>query len=1059
MSKKNNNNIGLVIDAGAAVGAAVTNDNATGSITTGLTAAAGISNLAAFAVNSAPSFFTTGGKVTTDFNDFHVRNNEYVSIAQSVTVQADGKILVAGYTGYKRYDFALVRYNPDGSLDTSFSGDGKVTTDFGGSSDSGHSVTVQSDGKILVAGSKGFTLFNNRNFALARYNPDGSLDTSFSGDGKVTTDFGGKEDPGHSVTVQADGKILVAGYSHRYDGSGGPGLALARYNTNGSLDTSFSGDGKVTTDFGGYGYGYDVGYSVTVQADGKILVAGSSSGNDFALARYNVNGSLDTSFDGDGKVTTGFGGYFGSDYDDGYSVTVQADGKILVAGSSGSEGYAFFVLARYNPDGSLDTSFSGDGKVTTDFGGNYDSGYSVTVQADGKILMAGKSAGYSGNRFALARYNSDGSLDTSFSGDGKVTTDFGGNYDSGYSVTVQADGKILVAGTSAGHNGDRFALARYNSDGSLDKTFGVINTLNKTIHYTENNYALPLLMDNSVEIVDAELAAQGNYNGASITLSRHGGTNSQDIFSASGKLDFNGSNAILSGVTIGTVSHSNGTMKITFNTTATQNRVNTALSSLDYANTSDAPPASVQIDWTFNDGNTGAQGSGGALKASSSTTVNITAVNDLPTGHVTTTGRATEGETLTASNTLADADGLGIITYTWKIGNTVVGTDDTYTIKTTDVGKRLAVTAIYTDQYGTFERKTNPATAVVGLVKTGTANADLLTGTAGDDGLLGLGGNDSLNGRDGHDSLNGGNGNDILNGGPGNDTLTGAAGNDTYTVDAAGDIVIETAAAGTDTIRSSVSITLPAHVENLILTGTAAINGTGNNLNNSLVGNAGNNVLSGAAGNDILNGSLGNDTLTGGAGNDTYTVDTAGDIVIETAAAGIDTIRSSISITLPAHVENLVLLGTAAINGTGNNLNNSLVGNAGNNVLSGAAGNDILNGGLGNDTLTGGAGKDVFRFNTAPAANNIDKIIGFSVINDTIQLDNAIFSQLAATGVLNNAHLKIGSAAADADDFVIYNKTTGGLFYDADGNGADAAVQIATLGANLALTHADFVII
>ena len=334
----------------------------------------------------------------------------------------------------------------------SFSSYGKLTTDFGGGS-GGSSVVMQADGKIVVAGtSYASDNISGDDFALARYNTDGSLDTTFSGDGKVITDFGG-DDGGNSVVMQADGKILVVGST--YNGSSSD-IALARYNTDGTLDTNFSDDGKATTNFGS-------GHCVVMQGDGKILVAGSESndsGNDFALARYNSDGSLDTTFSGDGKVTTDFGE--GDDH--GYSVVMQPDGKIIVAGFDFNYS-GDFVLARYNADGTLDTTFSDDGKVVTDFGGD-DYGFSVVMQPDGKIIVAGLRS----FDFAVARYNSDGTLDTTFSGDGKVTTDFGG-YDGGYSVVIQADGKIVVAGSSGFSNfisSADFALARFNSDGSLD---------------------------------------------------------------------------------------------------------------------------------------------------------------------------------------------------------------------------------------------------------------------------------------------------------------------------------------------------------------------------------------------------------------------------------------------------------------------------------------------------------------------------------------------------------------------------------------------------------------
>jgi len=1007
MGKRNNSN-SLAIDASIAVGGAVSSDNVVSSTATGLVAASAASNLVALAVNTAPSF-VVGGIVTTDLGSY-----EYVS---SVTVQTNGKILVAGGSGEAGSMYgALVRYNLDGSLDPGFSGDGKVIFDLGSGYESFcNAVTVQEDGRIIVAGYSWGSGNNAEDFALARYKTDGSLDFSFDGDGKVVTDFGFTEDLGYAVTIQDDGKILVAGGVINFTNNNVEDFALVRYNVNGSLDTSFSGDGKVTTDIGFQ----DTGNSVTLQADGKILVAGSSDGN-FALARYNVNGSLDTSFSSDGKVTTDIGFQ-----DTGNSVTLQADGKILVAGTS-NDGFA---LARYNTSGSLDTSFSGDGKVTTDLGSGFVYARTAVVQVDGKILVAGNGG--------LVRYNADGSLDSSFSDDGIVTT-------GGQSVIVQADGKILVPDSSAGD----FTLARYNSNGSLDTIFGAANTLNDTPNYTENGAAA--ILDSTVQIYDAELFAQGNYKGAFITLVRHGGANVQDVFSGNGNLSFNGSNALLSGVAIGTVSNSNGILKITFNANASQDRVNESLSSLAYSNSSDTPPASVKIDWTFSDGNTGAQGTGGALKVLGSTTVNITATNDLPTGTVAITGQAKAGQTLTASNTLADAEGLGAITYTWKTDAYILGTGDTYTLTESNIGDTLTVTASYTDQGGTQESVTSVATPPVfpgNYLPTGKVS---IAGRASEGQLLTA--TNTIADADGLGVI----------------TYTWKTGTTvlstghTYTVKTAdvGDILTVTADY-TDNGGTHESLTSVATgVVGIVNIGTDNDNRRGGTVGNDILkGLGGNDALYSSSGDDLLDGGKGNDTMVGGTGNDIYIVDSVGDVVIEAVGGGNDSLWSWISTTLADNVESLALLGTVAINGTGNTLNNGLQGNTASNVLSGLAGNDALNGGLGNDTLTGGAGQDKFLFNSTPAATNIDTITDFSVADDTLQLYHAIFNQLPAGSVLDSAYLKIGAAAADANDFIIYKPTSGGLFYDADGNGAGAAVQIAVLGVNLALTSADFVVV
>lgn len=397
-------------------------------------------------LNSAPGdldpTFGTGGMVTTDFGSYYTEGF-------SVVLQTDGKIIVAGIYSSSSYHFALARYNTNGTLDTSFGTNGLVTTDLSDVYDIARSVTLQADGKILVAGS------SDARFAVVRYNTNGTLDTSFGTDGKVTTEIGDSFlclEPlarALAIKVQSDDKVIASGLTHHgstYD------FALARYSTTGTLDATFGDDGIVITDFSST---TDEGADMAIQSDGKIIVAGISNSN-FALARYNSDGSLDTTFGGDGKVTTDFSGAT----DSAKSVKIQSDGKIVVAGISHNGSNNDFALARYNSDGSLDTSFGGNGKVTTDFSGENDSGWSVGIQNDGKIVVAGSTYNGSDSDFALARYNSDGSLDTTFGGDGKVTTDFNGYDDVGNAMVIYPNGKIVVAGVSY-YN---FALARYMGD-------------------------------------------------------------------------------------------------------------------------------------------------------------------------------------------------------------------------------------------------------------------------------------------------------------------------------------------------------------------------------------------------------------------------------------------------------------------------------------------------------------------------------------------------------------------------------------------------------------------
>lgn len=406
-----------------------------------------------------PSFsYAQAGALDTSFSGdgmvitgvFGIQDEGY-----GAAIQADGKIVVGGssYTG-SGFEFALVRYNSNGTLDNTFGSGGTVTTSVGSSTDEGISVAIQTDGKILLAGRT-----NNGtdyDFAIARFNNDGSLDNSFDTDGIVTTDFGAIDDP-REIDVQSSGKIVVAGISGNfppYD------IALARYNSNGSLDTTFSLDGKLTTDIGVNSD--DHCHSVAIQpADGKIVVTGNyntGSEIDLIVLRYTTLGNLDTLFDSDGIVTLNYGSTFNS----GSAIKILPGGKILIAGSNNVADYGNFALARFNSNGSLDSSFDSDGKVTTDFGNMYDYGSSVALQSDGKIVVSGSTGDTADLDVALARYNTDGSLDNSFDSDGKLTTQFGGIYDYAPSVMVQNDGRIVIAGTRIDNlNNHAIIAARY----------------------------------------------------------------------------------------------------------------------------------------------------------------------------------------------------------------------------------------------------------------------------------------------------------------------------------------------------------------------------------------------------------------------------------------------------------------------------------------------------------------------------------------------------------------------------------------------------------------------
>ena len=562
------------------------------------------------AANDAPTFEVGDGQTLTSFGAGWEFGKETI-------IQPDGKILVGGYSDSGGSDdFSLARYNADGTLDTSFGGGDGVA--FAGIVGRAEAMVLQADGKVVLSG---YTTTGGYQVCLVRFNTDGSLDTSFGGgDGIASSGVNGSA---KDVALQIDGKFLVAADLSNSN------FNLMRFNSDGALDTSFGGgSGYVSTDLAG---GNDRADSLTIQSDGKVLLSGFGFNGisfDFAVVRYNTNGSLDTSFNGTGKVLTDFGA---NSSDTGNEVRMQADGKIVVAGWSNTGGTNDFAIVRYNVNGSLDTGFGSGGKVTINLGGS-DFAEGLTIQADGKILVTG-TAGINGGDVGLVRLNTDGTLDTTFGGgDGIVTTDYSGSSDDrGYSVAVQTNGQIVMSGATQGNGlgGYNIALNRYSSTGTLDTSFDPINTLDGAPTYTEGGP--PVVLDVDVKIFDAELSALNNFDGATLTLTRNGGTNPEDVFSTTGTLSLSGGNVIVSGTTIGIYTNSGGTLVLTFNANATNALVNSAMQQIAYANNSNAPPASVQIDWTFSDSNTGDQGSGGALTATGSTTINITAANDAPT--------------------------------------------------------------------------------------------------------------------------------------------------------------------------------------------------------------------------------------------------------------------------------------------------------------------------------------------------------------------------------------------------------------------------------------------
>jgi uncharacterized delta-60 repeat protein len=397
--------------------------------------------------------FGDSGKVVTNLG---FRFDE----AEPMAIQSDGKIVLGGDSNN---DFALVRYEVDGSLDESFGIGGIVRSDFENSFDRMSAMALQSDGKIVSAGDGGKHIFN---FAVMRHNIDGSLDGDFGQDGKIITSIDSVSIYVEDLVIQNDGKIIVAGGAQNY-GIGSDGdFAIIRYLTNGKIDSTFGYNGIVRTDISNHSE--DNGKAITLLPNGEFIVAGYSDSNNgeddnFAMVKYLPNGSIDNSFGINGRTSTDFN----NSYDLPNAIAIQQDGKIVLAGYS--EYPRRFAVARYNEDGILDQDFGEGGLVLISFDSGYNSAEAVAIDSKGNILVAGDSAQESYFDFSLARLKPNGNLDPEFGENGKVITDFNAQSAS-TAMALQQDGKIVLAGIAYNIEFDSivnkndtslFALARY----------------------------------------------------------------------------------------------------------------------------------------------------------------------------------------------------------------------------------------------------------------------------------------------------------------------------------------------------------------------------------------------------------------------------------------------------------------------------------------------------------------------------------------------------------------------------------------------------------------------
>lgn len=598
-----------------------------------------------------------------------------------------------------------------GDLDPTFSSDGKVLTDFA-DGDQARDVAVQPDGKIVSVGASTDESLLESRFALTRHNADGTLDTGFGGadgdePGTVTTAVNNmgpslQWSEANAVALQADGKIVVVGMSWReYEDC--CWFVVARYNADGTLDNTFSDDGRVFADIAGPTEARDV----AIDSSGRIVAAGYTGGH-MAVLRLTNDGTPDTTFGGDGTVTANPAGPVPQEGGDGRALALQPDGKIVVGGQVGSTRFDF-ALMRFNTDGSVDTSFDGDGIVRTDFGG-YESVGALAIQPDGRIVAAGG---------AVARYNTDGSLDTTFSGDGRAFLTGAWAAD----VALQTDGRIVLAGGGGG--GGDFGIVRLNTDGGPDAGFGTGGLV--TTDFGDVEVAQGVALQPDGRIVAA-------------------GRGGQDQDFALARYEGGGATPPPAAPDLSVTKSGTGTVSIgdraTYTVTVTNTTAGTSATGVTLTDALSGPAASV-VSATTTQGSCTASATGASCNLGT-----LTAGTPGATVTIVVEPRATGTLTNTATATSTPSDPTP--------GNNTA----------------TATTAVNNSR---------------GCTITGTSASETLNGTGGNDVICGLGGNDiirpgigndTVHGNFGNDNIDGASGADTLNGGPGNDTLTGNIGND-----------------------------------------------------------------------------------------------------------------------------------------------------------------------------------------------------------------------------------------------------------------------------------------
>ena len=932
--------------------------------------------------------------------------------AYSVATSSDGSIYAAGFT-YGSIDQQTNNGNSDIFI-SKFNGDGsKAWTKLLGGSDGdyGYSVTTAIDGSIYVTGSTYGSINQQTNNGngdsfISKLNSDGSKEW--------TKLFGGSDyDQALSVTTASDGSIYIAGYTYgsidQQPNNGNGDSFISKFNSDGS---------KAWTKLFG-GSGYDQANSVTTSSDGSVYVAGytysiidqqpNNGSGDVFISKFNSDGS---------KAWTKLLG--GSSYDYAYSVATSSDGSIYVAG------YTYGSIDQQPNNGSGDafiSKFSSDGtKAWTKLlgGSSYDYATSVTIASDGSIYVAGfttgsidqqTSTGYYWNEF-IAKFNSDGT---------KAWTKLFAGSDSGYAncVTTASDGSIYVAGTTYG------SIDQQTNNGSGDAFLIKFaeERLNNRPTGTPSITGLPKA--GSTLTIDAStIQDSDNFTGYKPTYQYSWETSTDGTtwskLTSTDATDYNTTYTLTSaevGKQVrGVVSYLDGY--------GTQETVVSA-GSIPVVNprpTLQSTTASNnQVIFAFSD----------AIKIAGGTSLAtnlLTATVDGQTRKIS----SAQVDPANANQLLITLTGLSLDSVSYiSVSYNAPASGATSGYLTNSVGTKLdAITNQVVDTY----------TATPNISKSGIGSAyqNLILASSA---TIGYGNaqNNTLTGNDG---------NNTLDGLEGADTMIGGKGDDTNVVDNIGDIVTEKSNEGTDTVQSSINYTLGANVENLILTGSHNLDGTGNELSNTITGNSGNNRL---------DGGTGVDKLIGNRGDDTYVVENAGDVVVESTSQGTDSVLASVNYTLTDNVENLTLTGTDSLTGIGNTLKNSIIGNSGNNLIDGKDGADVL---------TGLGGADTFQYSIKPitfSSNTADHITDFSSAQgDKIQIVKSAFGITNSTASLSvvSGSTQVSKTLATASLFV-YDTSSGELHWNQNGitKGAGFGGVLAILDNKASLSSGDFVLV